>query len=128
MSSRRRLSVVALVLLTGALVGVSGGTAGAAVGGPLCNVPTDYPTIQGAVSDPGCTTVNVAAGTYNEQVTITHSLTLNGANQGVDARGSRGAESVITNACGPVVLQADNVTIDGFTVEGSTLPDPCFLS
>lgn len=100
----------------------------AAVGGPTCNVGTDYATIQAAVSDPGCTTVNVPAGTYNEQVQITHSLTLKGAQAGVDARTRSGAESVITNSCGPVQIMADNVVIDGFTIEGSTDGDPCFLS
>src|SRR6185369_12361381 len=30
--------------------------------------------------------------------------------------------------CGPVQIKADNVTLDGFTVQGSTLSDPCFLA
>src|ERR1700686_147535 len=71
------------------------GTAHAIVGGPICNVPADYSTIQAAVSDPGCTTVNVASGVYAESVTINHSLILNGAQAGADARTARGGQSVI---------------------------------
>jgi hypothetical protein len=117
------------VLLVGAWVALDRGTAGATVGGPVCNVPADYATIQAAVNDTGCSTVNVAAGTYNEQVQITHTLTLNGAKAGVDARTrSTSGESIITNSCGPVQIMADNVVIDGFTIEGSTDGDPCFLA
>jgi len=34
----------------------------ATVGGPTCDVPADYATIQLAVNDPGCTTIDVAPG------------------------------------------------------------------
>jgi parallel beta-helix repeat protein len=66
-------------------------------------------------------TVNVAAGTYTEDISISKSLTLDGAQAGVDARGSRsGGESTIlgTGASGPVAIGTgtNNVTIDGFTI------------
>lgn len=51
----------------------------AAVGGPICNVPADYGTIQAAVNDPGCSTINVAPGTYGENVVINRQLTLSGS-------------------------------------------------
>jgi len=73
-------------------------------------------------------TINVAIGNYNEQVQITKTLTLLGAQHGVDARTRSGAESTITNSCGPVQIMADSVVLDGFTVQGSTDPDPCFLA
>ena len=95
----------------------------ASVGGPTCNVPTDYLTIQEAVNDAGCTTIVVAAGTYAEPaagpLTINRTLTLQGAQNGVDARGRGGPESIITDAQGTVVT-ASNVVIDGFTIENST--------
>lgn len=74
-------------------------------------------------------TINVAAGLYNEQVSINKTLTLKGAKAGVDAR-TRAAvgESIIDHACGPVQFRADNAVLDGFTVQGSTTSDPCFLS
>lgn len=112
-----------LMLVAGAFVGVSGGTAMATVGGPICNVPADYPTIQAAVNVSGCTTINVAAGTYNEEVTINRSLTLNGAQAGVDARTRSGAESIVQHPNGPIQVEADNVKIDGFTIQGA-INDP----
>jgi hypothetical protein len=79
-------------------------------------------------SNPG-DTIHVAAGTYNEQVGITKdNLTLLGAQAGNDARNPRGAESIINNACGPVQFHANQGTLNGFTVQGSTLSDPCFIS
>ncbi len=46
----------------------------------VCSVPSgSYPTIQSAVNDPGCTTINVAPGTYAENVMINRQLTLSGA-------------------------------------------------
>ncbi len=48
---------------------------------------------------------------------------------GVDARTRGGAESIIDNACGPVQINADNVTLDGFTVQGSTsTASSCFFA
>jgi hypothetical protein len=64
-----------------------------------CSVPSgSYPTIQSAVADPACATINVAGGTYTEQVTIARSLKLSGA----------GAKTVIK---APSVLAPD---ADGF--------------
>jgi hypothetical protein len=50
-----------------------------------CNVTPGtgaYPTINSATTDAACALVNVPAGTFVEQVTITHSLELAGAGQG----------------------------------------------
>jgi hypothetical protein len=123
----RSAHISGVVLVAVAAVGVSGGSAMAA--GP-CAVPTgSHPTIQSAVLDPTCNPINVAEGRYEEQVKIMRTVTLNGAQAGVDARTRSGEhESVITDKCGPVQIEADNVKIDGFTIEGSELPDPCFLS
>ncbi|MDP9025424.1 MAG: hypothetical protein M3N13_08630, partial [Candidatus Eremiobacteraeota bacterium] len=52
------------------------------IGGPSCNVPADYPTIQAAVNAAGCATINVAPGSYTENVTIARALTLRGAQAG----------------------------------------------
>ncbi|MEO8458546.1 MAG: hypothetical protein ABI559_12135 [Chloroflexota bacterium] len=61
----------------------------------------------------------MAAGTYTENVTISHSLTLNGAQVGVDARSPRGSESIINGgAAANITITADNVTVDGFTLNG----------
>jgi hypothetical protein len=120
MNSKKLAGVSALALTLVLLLMMFGGNkTKASVGGPLCNVPADYATIQGAVSDPGCSTINVAVGTYPENVTIPRPLTLNGARVGIDARGRTGAESVINGGVGAnITITADGVTVDGFTLNG----------
>jgi hypothetical protein len=96
----------------------------ATVGGPTCNVPVDYLTIQAAVNDPGCSTIVVAPGAYAENVSIPRTLTLNGAQAGnpVAGRVSGGPlESTVTGAnpvgANPVItINAVNVHVDGFTL------------
>lgn len=45
-----------------------------------CSVPsTAYSTIQAAINDPTCVTINLAAGTYSEQLRVNRSLTIQGA-------------------------------------------------
>jgi len=123
MNFKRSLLLAALALsLVLGLMMFRGDKTKAAVGGPICNVPTDYPTIQAAVNDPGCVTINVAPGAYSENVIIPRSLTLNGAQAGVDARGRVAPESVVTGAnpigANPVIsIQAANVKVDGFTLK-----------
>ena len=99
------------------------------VGGGSCSNPS-FNTIGAAITAAASgDTIQVCAGAYNEQVQITKTLTLKGAQAGVDARTRvPAAESIIDHACGPVQIMADNVVLDGFTVQGSTLSDPCFLS
>ncbi len=91
-----------------------------------------YMTISAAVAAaiPG-DTIKVCPGTYPEQVMINKTLTLKGAQAGVDARTRAfvpANEAIIDHPCGPVQIEADDVTLDGFTVQGSTLPDPCFIA
>jgi len=69
MSTKKFLrSLVCVSVTIASLVMSRGVTVSAA--GPICTVPGDYSTIQAAVSDPGCTTINVLAGAYTENVTI----------------------------------------------------------
>ena len=92
-----------------------------------CAVPSPaYPTIQSAVDDPTCAIINVAPGVYTENVTITRSLTLNGAQAGQPVAGRTAAgpaESTVVGADpsgAPVFLvAAANVTIDGFTIKNA---------
>jgi nitrous oxidase accessory protein NosD len=93
-----------------------------------------YMTISAAVAaaSPG-DTIEVCPGTYLEQVMINKTLTLKGAQAGVDARTrpflpDPTTQSIIDHPCGPVQIMADKVVLDGFTVQGSILPDPCFLA
>src|ERR1041385_4506031 len=119
---------IALVVLSLALIASSSLFRGSKThaAGPTCSVPGDYATIQGAVSDAGCTTINVAAGTYNETVTIGRSVTIKGAQAGNNDFITRGAnpagESTVngtnlTASIATITINAADVTIDGFTVK-----------
>lgn len=120
-TKKLKLAVAVVVLAVSAVaLGVSGRVQ-AVMGGPTCNVPADYPTIQAAVSDAGCTTVKVAPGSYIENVIITHSLALKGAKAGVNVSGRSAAgpnESTVTGTTDTpaFTVNAANVTIDGFSV------------
>jgi len=101
-----------------------------------CNALTPtFMTISAAVAaaSPG-DTIKVCPGLYHEQVQVNKdNLTLLGAQAGVDARTrpfvpDPTTQSIIDHECGPVQFMADKVELNGFTVQGSTLPDPCFLS
>ena len=94
--------------------------------------PTAYATIQAAVNAaaPGAV-INVDAGTYPELVTVNKSLSILGAQAGVDARSNlRQAgigESIVTGAVltdGSVScafrITANDVSLEGFTVQGNT--------
>jgi len=80
-------------------------------------------TIQAAINKASSgDTINVAAGAYPElaagPLTVNKTLTLKGAQFGVDARNPRGAEAIVSDSQGTSV-SASGVIIDGFTVENS---------
>ncbi|HZV69056.1 MAG TPA: autotransporter-associated beta strand repeat-containing protein [Saprospiraceae bacterium] len=64
--------------------------------------------------------LTVADGTYNENVNITKELSLQGNNYGIDCFSGRVPESIINGSGGSgssaVVIGADNVSINGFTI------------
>jgi hypothetical protein len=86
----------------------------------------NFTTIQDAVNAalPG-DTISVCSGTYPEVVNVTTpNLTLQGAQSGVDARNGRpGPNETIIDGTGGgagILINADNVTVDGFTIENNS--------
>jgi Ca2+-binding RTX toxin-like protein len=85
----------------------------------------DGMSIQAAIdaADAG-DTISVSAGTFNEHLTIDKALTIEGANAGVNpSTGTRVAETVLTDPAGGadqmIKVSADDVTIKGFTLQGT---------
>jgi hypothetical protein len=86
---------------------------------PISTTPSIQRGIQAATTGD---TVNVEAGTYNEDVTVNKMVTLSGAQAGVAAPGRSGPESVINTPDGHTELQisVSDATVDGFTIQGNT--------
>jgi nitrous oxidase accessory protein NosD len=121
--SRTRLFAFALAVAAAAFAVFAGLAKASTL--HVCPVSCPFTTIQSAVNaaNPNDTIV-VDAGVYSENVTVNKPLTLQGAEAGVDARTRSGAETIVdgTGNSGrtPFSVTANDVTIDGFTVQGAT--------
>ena len=96
-------------------------------GGPATSIGYDaFATIQGGVTGVASGgTVNVAAGTYTENVTIAKPLTLTGADAAtvtqrpaLSGPNPCAGSSLCAGASNLILVQADNVTISGLTLDG----------
>lgn len=132
----KRLKTSRIAAVIGAIALIGSGltaTAAHAVDGThtVCAADCEFETIQAAVdaADAG-DTINVSAGTYNEAVSITKSLTLNGPAVGASPNTSdpltaadRGAEAIIAPAAGStnhaftLSAEATDVTVSGLYVD-----------
>lgn len=84
-----------------------------------CNVPSvSYSKIQNAIDDPDCDPIIVAAGTYNENITIDRALTLQGA--GIDLSIING-QNTGTDISTVKITANGNVTIKGFTINNAPI-------
>ncbi|MBZ0136588.1 MAG: tandem-95 repeat protein [Planctomycetes bacterium] len=63
-------------------------------------------------------TVNVQAGSYDEQVVVNKALTLEGPNMGVSGTALRGAEAILTVTAGTNTNPLLEVTVAGVTIDG----------
>ena len=110
-TKRRRSS--AMLAVFAIITTVGGGTAHAAT----CSVPSMmYLTIQAAVNDASCNTINVAQGLYPGNVTINRSVTLNGAQANNAIAGRTFGSPVESTVAGMITVQAASVTINGFSL------------
>ena len=84
----------------------------------VCAVPGDFGTIQAAVDDPDCETINVGNGIFTENVTIDRMVTIVG--QGADHTEVNGnaSDSVFTMATEDLVTLKDLKITNGFADSG----------
>jgi parallel beta-helix repeat protein len=119
------LSALALALAFGTANRKVAAAATLLVDDDLVQCPTaTFPSINAAVAVAGAgDTIMVCAGTYNELVQVNKTLTIFGAQSGVDAR-TRAvpvtSESVVGSGDGAFQILANKVVIDGFTIQGVT--------
>jgi len=111
---------LSLIVMTGLMLMVIGVVSAATI--TVCASGCNFVNIQDAVNAASSgDTIEVAAGTYDENIVIGKSLTVRGANAGIAATETRGSESII-NAQGAemavLINGADTIaTFDGFTVD-----------
>jgi parallel beta-helix repeat protein len=80
-------------------------------GGAVIRVPADYPTVQGAIDAAGQgDIILVMVGTYYEHLQINKSLTLIGEDPSTTIIDGNGTGRIVQ-------VDADNVVIDGFTIQ-----------
>ncbi|MDQ4005568.1 MAG: hypothetical protein M3135_04605, partial [Actinomycetota bacterium] len=103
---------IRIILLAFAAAAVSPAPAGA---GATCQVPSGtYPTIQDAVNDPNCTTIELAGQTFNEDVMIDRSVTILGEGSAatvIDGTGSNPTVQLSTGS--PRTLSMSGLTVTG---------------
>jgi uncharacterized repeat protein (TIGR01451 family) len=79
-----------------------------------CNVPLQYPTLQDALHDSTCDTIQVITGTYTANLVITRSVTIQGQAANLVRIQAAGTGPVISIASGT------DVTLQGLTLSGGS--------
>jgi hypothetical protein len=123
------LRMLFLAVLVGVVVVAKWNITAAAtfiVGDRLTCAGATHSSIQSAVNAAASgDTIVVCPGQFSQTVTINKTLTLRGAQHGVDARTRSVAlerESVVSGALGGFNILAGNVVIDGFKITGASGP------
>ena len=124
MQSTQALKALALASAITAALGLAAASAAAGKPGKstVCNVGSpDYATIQSAVDDTRCASINLKATEYQENVVIDRDVEIRGAGPGLTT--VRGIEGAVFRI--PAVTPTPVVTLKGMTITGGS-PKACF--
>src|SRR5439155_10336108 len=83
---------------------------------------SDPATLNAALTNPACDTINASAGSYTGPFPVTRSVVINGPNAGVSPNtATRSGEALVTSAGDGFSLNAQGitVTIDGFSINAA---------
>ena len=83
--------------------------------GAACAVPGTYATIQAAANDANCDLINIAAGTYHENLVLTRTVSLQGAGRDVTIIDGNQAGHVVHIE--PPLLSGHSFTITDVTIQ-----------
>jgi hypothetical protein len=124
MNLRNLIMMATLVFAGVATVTFGGGPTNAAP--PVCTVPGTHATIQAALADITCDTINLGPGAYAEDLIISRTLTLNGAQAGVPVSGRTFGAANESTLTGQITVEAADVTIDGLSLTNPGKPVAAF--
>jgi hypothetical protein len=106
------LSMFLALISIGATLALARGVDAPANPAVTCNVPVSYPTLQDALDDAACTTIQLITGTYPANLMITRSVTIQGEAADLVRLQGGGSGAVVTTITGT------NVTLQGLTLSG----------
>lgn len=75
-----------------------------------CQVPGDHASIQSAVNDFSCDTIEIGAGTFNENIAIAREIVISGSGTGMTTVNGGGANSVF-DISAAIIVRLENMTI-----------------
>jgi hypothetical protein len=87
-----------------------------------CTVPGSHASIQAAINDGACDTINLSAQSYNENLNVARSLTLQGAGQLSTIINGGGASRVITITGSSTIVHLRNLRLTGGNATNPSAP------
>jgi hypothetical protein len=107
------LSLFLALISIGATLALAKGVNAQANPTATCSVPVSYPTLQDALNDATCTTIQLITGTYPANLVITRSVTIQGVGANLVRIQGAGSGPVISTAPGTDVTLQELTLSDG---------------
>lgn len=119
--SKLSLGLLSGLLLAGALLLFLAGPPPALAA--TCSVPGTHATIQAAINDVNCNPINIGVGTFNQNLVINRSLTLQGAGQTATIINGGGTGRPVTINGTGVVVNLNNLRLTNGNASSASTPN-----